>query len=76
MHPTLLEFEIAGFALLFAALVVLIIHVNLEQRDGQWHLYYGWFSTAARMRRRVGGRWQYRAMTAEEADVERQSLQW
>ena len=68
MHPALTEIVLAVFILLVAGLIVWIIHVNISERDGTWHSYVGWFSVKRTMRRRVGGAWQYREMTAAEAE--------
>ena len=52
--------------MIVATVVTRAISVAVEERDGNWHSYIGWFSTVRRMRRFVSGVWQYREMTADE----------
>jgi hypothetical protein len=57
-----------------AALIVFAIHANLPQRDGSWCPYTSPRTGRYFMRRRIGGKWQYRAPTADETAEYHQNL--
>lgn len=55
-----------------AAIAWLNLSAYTLHRDGEWHRA----GRRDRMRRLVGGRWQYRQMTEQERDEENSELAW
>lgn len=60
--------------LVLATVALAIVGLNITTRrmlrDGNWH------ANGANMRRHVNGRWQYRAMTTQEAIEWQDSMTW